>query len=64
LNIEYVLLLHCLSSIKALIIHEKYTKSLLMKLTETPWYTEGPVMDEAGNIYFTTLHEGMMIKSF
>jgi gluconolactonase len=31
-------------------------------LAELPWYTEGPVMDADGNIYFTTLKGGSIVK--
>jgi len=36
-------------------------KSLTEKLADLPWYTEGPVVDQGGNLFFTTLTGGKIM---
>src|SRR5690606_249977 len=38
-----------------------YRKSIDI-LTKLPWYTEGPVVDDEENIFFTTLKGGKIMK--
>ena len=39
----------------------QYNKSVEV-ITKLPWYTEGPVVDELGNVYVTTLKGGCVLK--
>lgn len=36
--------------------------TIVERLAELPWYTEGPAMDAQGNLFFTTLTGGIIFK--